>query len=410
VILLLGISSMVQNISAQQNRNISLQDAIRTALDSSLAIKSAGYSVDMRKALKGASIDLPKTSIEGEYGQMNSYTNDNSFSISQSFDFPSVYISKFKLANANITSSEWQYKMAMLELATKVKQVYWHSVYLAARQKLLAYQDSLYTGFLRAAELRANSGETNKLEMITARSQSMEIKNALFQVTSDMGVYARKLMILLNSSSGLSPLDQELRRMDAVVMSDSLSIEQNPSLGYVRQQVEVSRLAKGLERSQLLPDLSLGYFSQTIIGTQDVNGMPREFGQDYRFTGVQAGIAFPLWFGPYTSRAKAARINEDIAKTDAEYYSKTLTGDYQSLLDEFKKFSMSVEFYEKQAVPEADLIIDQATRSYKAGAMDYLDYVLNLNRALDIRHNYLDAINNYNLTIISIDYITGKIF
>ena len=71
---------------------------------------------------------------------------------------------------------------------------------------------------------------------------------------------------------------------------------------------------------------------------------------------------------------------------------------------------MSVDYYEKQAVPEADLIIEQATRSLPGRGMDYLDYVLNLNRALAIRQNYLDALNSYNQTIISIEYITGKIF
>ena len=69
-----------------------------------------------------------------------------------------------------------------------------------------------------------------------------------------------------------------------------------------------------------------------------------------------------------------------------------------------------MEYYEKQAVPEAELIIEQATLSYKAGALDYLDYVLTLNRALAIKQNYLDALNDCNQTIISIEYITGKIF
>ena len=67
-------------------------------------------SIDVQKALKGASIDLPKTVIDGQYGQFNSYTNDNSFTVSQSFAFPSVYINRYKLANANIKSSELQYQ------------------------------------------------------------------------------------------------------------------------------------------------------------------------------------------------------------------------------------------------------------------------------------------------------------
>jgi cobalt-zinc-cadmium resistance protein CzcA len=80
------------------------------------------------------------------------------------------------------------------------------------------------------------------------------------------------------------------------------------------------------------------------------------------------------------------------------------------LFDEYKKYSGTVDFYEMQAVPEADLIIDQSTSSYKAGALDYLDYVLSLNRALEIKQNYLDALYNFNQTIINIEYITGQTF
>ncbi len=160
----------------------------------------------------------------------------------------------------------------------------------------------------------------------------------------------------------------------------------------------------------MLPDLSIGYFSQTMQGTQDVNGMPQTFGAGDRFTGFQAGITIPLWFVPFTSKTKAAALKEQIARTNAEYYHESLSGNYNSLLEEYSKFNKSVEYYENQAVPEADLIIDQATRSYKAGAMDYLDYVLSLNRALDIKRNYLDALNSYNQTIINIEFITGKIY
>jgi cobalt-zinc-cadmium resistance protein CzcA len=246
--------------------------------------------------------------------------------------------------------------------------------------------------------------------MITARSQSLEIKNQLYQVTSDIVISSRKLMVLLNSKSPLTPSVKEIHRIDYSLISDSVSVEQNPFLGFIKQQVEVSRIANKLERSQMLPDLNVGYFSQTIIGTQDVNGVPRDFGKEFRFTGIQAGISVPLWGSPYTSRAKAAKITENIARINAENYTKSITGDFQSLLDEYNKYSSSVDYYEKQAVPEADLIIEQAARSYKAGALDYLDYVLTLNRALAIRQSYLDALYNLNQTIISIEYITGKIY
>jgi len=405
VILLLGFSS----INAQETKRINLKQAIQLALDSNLSVRSSGYSVQVQKALKGASWDIPKTNIDGEYGQINSYSKDNSFTVSQSFAFPTVYVNQHKLANANVKSSEWQLKASQLEIATQVKQIYWQLAYLYSKQKLLVYQDSLYSGFQKAAELRAKTGETNRLEMISARSESLEIKNKLQQISADLLIYNQKLQTVLNAEKAFLTADTALHRIDYLPAADNSVLVANPTIGYVNQQVEVSRLEKKLESSRALPDLSIGYFSQTMQGTQEINGVPRVFSAGDRFTGIQAGVAVPIWFVPYSAKAKAAKLKEKIAQTDAESYSKSLSGSYRSLLLEFNKNTNSVEYYEKQAIPEADIIINQATKSYRAGAMDYFDYILSLNRALSIKQNYLDALNNYNQTIISIDYISGKI-
>ena len=411
LLLLLFIgSSFFYTTKAQQARTIDLHDAIQMALDSNLSVRSSVYSVDVQKVLKGASWDIPKTAIDGELGQSNSYSKDNSFTLSQSIAFPTVYINQRKLANANIKSSEWQLKASQLEVATGVKQVYWQLTYLCSKQKLLLYQDSLFSGFLRAAELRAKTGETNRLEMVSARSQSLDVKNQLQLNTADMDIFRQKLQTLLNTEIALHPVDTVLHRLESVSLPDRSALTANPSLGYMQQQVNVSHLEKNLERSRMMPDFNFGYFSQTIKGTQDVNGIPRTFGAGDRFNGVQAGIAIPLWFAPFVAKTKAAKLKEQVAITNAEYYNKSLSGSYQSLLAENGKYNNSVVYYEKQAIPEANMIIDQATRSYKAGALDYLDYILTLNRALGIKQNYLDALNNYNQTIILIDFITGKIF
>jgi cobalt-zinc-cadmium resistance protein CzcA len=246
--------------------------------------------------------------------------------------------------------------------------------------------------------------------MITARSQSLEIRNQLFLTTADMGIFSRKLKLLLNTTSLPVPVENSLQRITFSVLNDSLPVLHNPALNFIQQQVVISKIEKQLERSLMLPDFNLGYSSQTIIGSQNIGTVSRDFGHDYRFSGFQAGISIPIWIAPYKARTKNAKINETIALTDAESLAKTVIGNYSSLLDEFSKYSSSVEYYEKQAVPEAEMIIDQATRSYKAGALDYLDYVSTLNRALAIKQSYLDALNNYNQTIISIENITGKIF
>ena len=403
-------SSIINTTKAQPSITINLQQAVQMALDSNLSIRSSAYAVDVQKALKGVAWDLPKTAIDAEFGQFNSYSNDNSFTLSQSFAFPTVYINQKKLADASVKSSEWELKTSQLEIATNVKQVYWQLAYLYSKQRLLIYQDSLFSGLLRAAELRVQTGETNRLEMISARSQSREVKNQLQQTMADVQIFRQKLQTLLNTPIALYPADTVLRRLESNINPENSAFVANPSLGYMQQQVDVSRLEKNLERSRMLPDFTIGYFSQTIRGTQEVDGIPRTFGTGDRFNGVQAGIAIPLWFAPFTAKSKAAKLKELMVSTNAEYYNKSVQGNYQSLIAENGKYLNSVLYYEQQAIPEANLIIDQATQSFKAGAIDYLDYILTLNRALAIKQNYLDALNNYNQNILSIDFITGKIF
>ncbi len=403
-------SSLLDSANAQSIKTIDVNQSVQMALDNNLGVKSSQYELEMQNALRGASFDLPRTNAEMQYGQFNSYMRDNSFSVSQSFSFPSVYVKQGKLASSSAKSSEWRLKITEAETVMQVKNIYWQLSYLHSKRKLLAYQDSLFSSFFKAAELRAKIGETNHLEMITARSQSLEVKNHLHEVILDLIIITQKLQTLLNTDSPIMIADTVLRRAGYSVTSDSSVLSGNPYLAFVNQQSEISSLERKLEQTRMMPEFSLGFFSQTMQGSQEVNSVPRAFGPGDRFNGIQAGISIPLWFKANTSKISAAKLKEDMANTNAEYYCQSLLGEYHSLQVEYQKYSNSLEYYENQALPEASLIIEQATLSYKAGAMDYLQYILNLNTALSIKQDYLDALNNYNQILVSIDLISGKLY
>jgi len=405
IILILILLSFT-TLQAQKVRTVSCDEAIKMALDSNLTVRSSNYAIDLERALKGAAVDIGKTTVEGQFGQFNSASNDNGLTVSQSFAFPTVYLNQRKLADSRIKSSQWQQKVSQLETATQVKQVYWQLAYLYASKSLLKEQDKLFEGFLKAAELRAQTGETGSLEKMTARSQALEIKNQYRQVSADIAVYNRKLQTLLNTSLSITAADTILKQIPFTPSAEAFS--QHPSLGLAQQEVEVSHTEKSLERSRMLPDLTIGYFNQTIDGTLDASGNP--FRSGYRFSGIQAGIALPLWAAPNIARIKAAGINETIVRNNSENFSKSLSSKYDELLQEFDKFRVSVDYYEQQAVPEALMIVDQSTLNYKAGSFGYFDYVLSLGRATDIRQNYLKALNGLNQTIIQLQYLTGQLY
>jgi cobalt-zinc-cadmium resistance protein CzcA len=393
--------------AGEKSVKVDLKQALQLALEHHPSIRASEYELEALKAMKGAAWDIPKTTVEGEYGQINSYRKDNSFSLSQSLAFPTVYVNQSKLARENMKSGEWQLRSVQLDVATQVKRLYWQLVYLNARNALLVKQDSLYAGFRKAAELRAGLGETNRLEMITARSQEMETRNLIRQNRADKDIVINKLQMLLGVSQPIIVADTVLRKIDLAPSAEN-AIESSPVLGYAKQQIAISSANKKLEISRLLPEFSLGYSNQTMIGTDNGSGLLS--GASDRFTGIKAGVSLPLWFGASSAKIRAARSSEKASRENADAIRNNLSTAYKNLLLECEKYGSSVDFYEKQAVKEADLIIDQATAAYRGGAMEYFDYIQSLGRALAIRQNYLDALNNYNQTMVEIEQITGKIY
>jgi cobalt-zinc-cadmium resistance protein CzcA len=214
----------------------------------------------------------------------------------------------------------------------------------------------------------------------------------------------------MNTKNAFMIADTILKAAYFVGSQPMTDLNTNPVLGSIKQQIDIARYEKQLEQRKMLPDFSIGYFSQTMKAVQDGNAMPSTYGTNERFTGYEAGIAIPLWFTPYTAKSKAAKQKEQIAQTNAEYYKQSLWGNYSAMLGEFTKYAHSIDYYEKQALPEATIIIEQAGKSYKLGAMDYLDYIISLNTALGIKQKYIDVVNNYNQTIINLEFITGKTF
>ena len=387
---------------------LTLEQAIRQVLDSNLNLRSASYQTEMQRALKGAAWDIGKTNIDFEYGQFNSINKDNSFNISQSFAFPAVYASQHKLAKANLKQSEIDLAVSRNEIVNQLKKTWWQLSYYHSKLRLLQYQDSLYAGFLNAATRRAETGETNRLEKISAESQSFEIKNLIRQTRADIEIYSKHLQTLLNTRQLITIADTILVKLPFMIDTNSSAIASNPGLAHYLQEIEVARMEFMVEKAKLFPDLNIGYFNQSITGIEEINYEPRLFTTSDRFTGFKAGIAVPLWFGPEASKIKASSINHRISQTNAEYFKKALAGEFGALLQEYAKYKSSIDYYEKSALHQADMIIVQSSKSYKLGEMDYLEYIQSLSSALLIKHNYLESLNQFNQSVIAIEFILGK--
>ncbi len=379
-------------------RSFTLQQAIDLALTQNAQIKSSSLQVNYQKKLKTASWEFEKTNFDYAYGQTNSLANDDNFTVSQSF--PSVFqnIGRSRLAGAYVKQAELGLSLSKTEITAQVKNVYFQLLFDQSKMKLLMYQDSLYNQFLKAAELKNSSGESPMLEKVTAQARSMEIKTQMQQLYSDIIIHKQKLQLILNEKEPVELAETALYKLNSAYSNDNSTISNSISLEMMKQEVEISKREKQVEKLKFMPDVSLGYFNQSN----------KDVGNGIRFTGIQLGVAIPIIFFSQAARVQAYHINEQIAQNNYEYYTSAVKNEIQTLFQEFQKLKTTVEYYENYAVKQSELIIEQSGKSYRAGNIDYVEYVMSLDKALEIQTNYLQTMKDYNQAVIEIEKILSK--
>ena len=206
----------------------------------------------------------------------------------------------------------------------------------------------------------------------------------------------------------ISISDTVLTENTFTAVADTSTIKSNPYLAYLQQQIDIAAKQKKVEAAKSLPDITAGYFNQSLIGIQNVNGIDKYFDGSKRFQGFQVGIAIPLFYGSYKAKIKAAEVNKQIAATNYELNQTAIESQYRQAVQEYLKNRNSLEYYNTSALLNADLILKQTIASYSKGEIGYAEYLMGIKNAIGIKENYLKALQLYNQSIISIEYLAGK--
>ncbi|TYZ06095.1 CusA/CzcA family heavy metal efflux RND transporter [Hymenobacter lutimineralis] len=405
----------------QAQAPLTAPQAVAQALQTNGTVLAGQRALEAQQAIRGTAYDFGRTTLTGSYGQYNSQNSDNQFSITQSLALPGVYRSAANLADARIAGQQAQLAQVQAELRRQVRRTYEQAVYARHRLRVLRGQDSVYTEFLRSANLRFKTGETARLEPATALVQQGEIRTQLLAARTDFRVAQRQLQALLQVPAAVAVADSILRPLallgaaqladaTAPALADTLLKLTNPQARVLAQQVAERRAETRVTQAAALPEFTVGYFNQSIIGYQrlDAGGTERYFGPGARFQGVQAGVAVPLWRRPQKARVQAARLQEQVAQAGYDRYRAELAGQLDELLARRTEQQQRLHYFETTALPQATVITRLSTIAYKAGETGYSDYLLNLERARRLRLDYLDALLQHNQTVIELEYLLGR--
>lgn len=397
-----------QVICVAQVNVVSLDQALQLALERNPTVQAAAVETSRQQTLKKTAWELPKTDFSFMYGQYNSIQKkDNNLTISQSIPFPTVFTTQNALNKELIASSLLKESMTKNELMFQVKKLFNQLLFLKAHQRVLIQYDSLLTDLAKAAALQYKIGEGTLLAKTSAETQLYEMKNLISRNASDRLATLQQIQLICQSNE-ISDITGESENFVPQVELDSSNIKTNPTLAFASHQVDVSRQIKKVERARVFPELKVGYFNQTLIGTQNVNGQERYFGSSKRFQGFQFGITIPIWIGPYAAKIRAASKTIEIAEKQKLEYQLIVSQQYSHASQEVIKNRNSLQYYRESALETAALLAEQSRKAFKSGELDYATLLLNLRQSLSIREGYLLALQQYNQSIITIQYLNGN--
>ena len=402
-----GMLLLASALNAQNPPMLDLQSAIDLGLKNNQQMQAALLGVEAQEALRGAALNLPKTNLNTTLGQYNTRAFDQNYSISQAFS-PFQYGPNRQLVEAQVKASALEARMTRQEIILGIRQAWNIIQFRMAIDQLLLRQDSLLQGFVRAATIKFEAGETNLLEKTTAVAKQQKLLQDIRQNATTVQMEKARLKALMGSKTEFDIQPSEFIPLIVPAMTDSTTLSQNPALLQAMQHVQVAEANLKVEKAAILPDFTVGYFIQSLTGNQDVNGQPVFYNGIPRFQGFTASVAIPVFAGSYKAKAQSAAIEMKAEQKNADYIQAQLVSEFQQQLQQITALKARLKYHKTSALPNAEVIAANATKAYQNGDVSYMEYLQGLETALGIQTDYLQTIHDYNQAAINLQYLLNQ--
>lgn len=400
LIFMLGIFS----VQAQEVKTINQQQAIVLGLSKNLDVQKAALEFSKTKELTKSAWEIPKTEVNGTFGQLNSFENDKNLEITQRFN-PFQIGAKKKVLQLNNEASEIDLAKAKQNLIFNIRQSWNKLLFFQSQAKVLQEQNDVLLKFSNAATKRYNAGETNALEKNIAVVKQRQLEQNINQNKAFIAIEKSKLLQLMQFEGEFNTLETEL--LPLIFENNAQSVNENPSIIASQVEMNLAKANQKLEKSSLYPELSVGYFMQSMNGLEKQN-TTQMFGSELDFQGVSVGIALPIFPGSSMSKIKAAKIQIQVDEKNNAAVKSQIESRFQQELKQLEIAKLLMDFYKTEAIPNAKEINSNADKSFKNGAISYVEFVQSIETAYDIRLKANESISQFNQTVINLYYLTNQ--
>lgn len=299
--------------------------------------------------------------------------------ISQSFDFPSLYVTRNKLNRLKSGAFDSQADIFRQDMLLQAKEICLDIIMLRQQKQILEERlrnaeelSKMYAKRLQTGD--ANALETNKinLELLNVRTEASLNETTLRNRLQELNALNGNIPVVFEETKYPTtplPADYQILKSEVLASDRTLMVLGNESL-VARKQISVNK-------SQWLPKLELGYRRNTETGTP--------------FNGVVVGFSFPLFENRNKVKvAKAQALNIDLQKQNA---TLQVESELTQLYREAKSLHASMEEYQKTFQSQQDL--ELLKQALTGGQISMIEYFVEVSVLYQSHLNYLQLENQY---------------
>ncbi len=358
-------------------------DAVLRSIEANNKELQANNQLTVSKKLEAKldnNLPDPSVSYVHQYGNREGMGIQGELVASQSFDFPSVYVQKNKLAKSKAASFDRQGAEFRQQILLQAKEICLDLVLLNQQRALL---DQRRQNAEQLAELYAMRLETGDANILETNKIDLELLNAKTEVRMNESARIAKLQELATLNGGIA-----IDFTDTTYMSDGdiLSFEElcaeavtfNPQLLTLKSEQVAARRQLSVNKSKSLPSFELGYRMNTATGGE-------------RFNGFLVGISIPL----FSNRNNVKQAKAQALYTDLQLESTTTTveSELHQLYNQSVALKTSMDEYNTVLKSQNSLAL--LNKAIQTGQISMIEYFVDVTTFYQSMQNYMQLQNEY---------------
>lgn len=281
----------------------------------------------------------------------------------------------------------------------------------ALKQKsLYEVKQNAYNNLNRLAtsdSIRFTLGKIMEVDAIQSKLEAGILKNELLQAGTDLKNAYSSLSMMMGTFSKDTVYRPEAKLLISkreFILADLMdhAINTRSDLVAAMKNTEVAWRAIKVARRDRRPDVdvSLEVSRNGRVLNEEAPAPP--------YTGITAGIAFPLKFSAMNKGAvRAARYRAEQAGLQYNQACIQVQTEVMQAYRQYESLTEQVQHYENGLLHQAKEVLDGKIYSYNRGEVSLLE-ILNAQRTYDdVQAQYIETLFNYNVALVELEKSAG---